>query len=119
MRWISNSTKVLVRKVATSILPALLGVGAIYLILSNGFTRRTMESSKASSDIHAAPVVKDAQDASAGDNDRTNATAGPAAQNPLVATLAKSSTQALTPAPVPAPSPTSAPPAPKGFATDS
>jgi hypothetical protein len=119
MRWISNSTKALLRKVATSILPALLGVGAIYLILSNGFTRRTSESSKAPSDIHAAPVVKDAQDASAGDNDRTNATAGPTGQNPREASFAKSSTQALTPAPVPAPALTPAPPAPKGFATDS
>ena len=76
MRWISNSTKALLRKVATSILPALLGVGAIYLILSNGFTRRTIESSKAPSDIHAAPVVKDAQDASAGDNDKDERDSG-------------------------------------------
>jgi hypothetical protein len=119
MRWISNSTKALLRKVATGILPALLGVGAIYLILSNGFTRRTVESSKGPSDMHAAPVVKDAQDASAGDNDRTNATAGPIGQNFGEASSAKSSTQALTPAPVPAPSSTPAPPAPKGFATDS
>jgi hypothetical protein len=116
MRWISNSTKALLRKVATSILPALLGVGAIYLILSNGFTRRTIESSKAPSDIHAAPVVKDTQDASAGDNDRTNAKAGLPSQDPHEATFAKSSVQALTPAPVPAPALT---PAPKGFATDS
>jgi hypothetical protein len=119
MRWISNSTKALLRKVATSILPALLGVGAIYLILSNGFTRRTSESSKAPSDIHAAPVVKDVQDASASDNDRTNATAGPTGQNPREASFAKSPTQALAPAPVPAPTLTPAPPAPKGFATDS
>jgi hypothetical protein len=119
MRWISNSTKALLRKVATSILPALLGVGAIYLILSNGITRRTSESSKAPSDIHAAPVVKDAQDASAGDNDRTNATAGPTGQNLREASFAKSSPQTLTPAPVPAPALTPAPPAPKGFATDS
>ena len=118
MRWISNSTKALLRKVATSILPALLGVGAIYLILSNGFTRRTVESSKGPSDMHAAPVVKDAQDASAGDNDRTNATAGLPGQDPHEATFAKSSVQALTPAPVPAPALTPAP-APKGFATDS
>jgi hypothetical protein len=118
MRWISNSTKALLRKVATSILPALLGVVAIYLILSNGFTRRTNESSKVSSDIHAAPVVKDAQDASAGDNDRANAIAGPIGQDSQEATFAKSSAQALTPAPVPAPALTPAP-APKGFATDS
>jgi hypothetical protein len=118
MRWISNSTKALLRKVATSILPALLGVGAIYLILSNGFTRRPIESSKAPPDIHAAPVVKDAQDASAGDNNRTNATAGLPGQDPHEATLAKSSAQTLTPAPVPAPALTPAP-APKGFATDS
>jgi hypothetical protein len=118
MRWISNSTKALLRKVATSILPALLGVGAIYLILSNGFTRRTIESSKAPSDIHAAPVVKDAQDASGSDNDRMNATSGPGSQDSHEATLAKNSAQAQTPAPVPTPALTPAP-APKGFATDS
>jgi hypothetical protein len=118
MRWISNSTKALLRKVATSILPALLGVGAIYLILSNGFTRRTIESSKPPSDIHAAPVVKDAQDASASDNDRMNATSGLASQDSHEATLAKNFAQAQTPAPVPTPALTPAP-APKGFATDS
>jgi hypothetical protein len=118
MRWISNSTKALLRKVATSILPALLGVGAIYLILSNGFTRRTTESTKAPSDIHAAPVVKDAQDASASDNDRMNATSGPASQDHHEATFAKNSAQAQTPSPVPTSALTPAP-APKGFATDS
>jgi hypothetical protein len=99
MRWISNSTKALLRKVATSILPALLGVGAIYLILSNGFTRRTVESSKTPSDIHAAPLVKDPQEASS-DNDRMNATSEPASKDPHEATLAKNSAQTQTPAPL-------------------
>jgi cytoskeletal protein RodZ len=118
MRWISNSTKALLRKVATSILPALLGVGAIYLILSNGFTRRTIESSKAPSDIHAAPVTKDAQDASVSENDGVSETSGPAGQDPNEATVAKSSAQAPTSAPVPTPALTPAP-SPKAFATDS
>jgi hypothetical protein len=118
MRWIPNSTKALLRKVATSILPALLGVGAIYLILSNGFTRRAIESSKAPPDIHAAPVNKDAQDASSSDNDRMSATAGLASQDPHEATFAKNSTQAQTPTSVPTPAPIPAP-APKAFATDS
>ena len=118
MRWISNSTKALLRKVATSILPALLGVGAIYLILSNGFTRRTIESSKAPSDIHSAPVTKDAQDAPASDNDRMSGTSGPADQDAREATVAKNSAQAQTSAPVPAPTLTPAS-APKSFATDS
>jgi hypothetical protein len=118
MRWISNSTKALLRKVATSILPALLGVGAIYLILSNGFSRRTIESSKAPSDIHAAPVIKDAQDASVSDNDGMSGTSGPADQDPHEATVAKNSAQAQASAPVPTPALTPAP-APKAFATDS
>jgi hypothetical protein len=120
MRWIPNSTKALLRKVATSILPALLGVGAIYLILSNGFTRRTVESSKGSPDIHAAPVTKDAQDAG-GDNDRTSTTSGPAkqdtAEDPHGAAFANSS-PTQTPAPGPNPALTPAP-VPKAFATDS
>src|SRR5580698_7714623 len=118
MRWISNSTKVLLRKVATSILPALLGVGAIYLILSNGFNRRTLESSKGPLDIHAAPVMKDAQDAAADDSDRMSATSGPASQDPREPTFAKNSAQAQTPASVPTPAFTPAP-APTAFATDS
>jgi hypothetical protein len=121
MRWISNSTKALLKKVATSILPALLGVGAIYLILSNGFTRRTIEP-KASLDLHAAPVTKDAQDASARDNDRGISTTGPDSQDthedPHGATIANNSSPAQTPAPVPTP-PLSPAPVPKAFATDS
>jgi hypothetical protein len=117
MRWISNSTKALLRKVSTSILPALLGVGAIYLILSNGFTRKTIESSKIPSDFHAAPLVKDPQGASS-DNDRMNAASEPASKDPHEPTLAKNSAQAQTPAPVSTPAFTPAP-ALKGFATDS
>jgi hypothetical protein len=121
MRWISNSTKALLRKVATSILPALLGVGAIYLILSNGFTRKTIESPKASLDIHATPLTKDGQDAPVSDNDRMSATSGPASpdtpENPHGAALANNSAP-QTPAPAITPAPTPAK-VPKTFATDS
>lgn len=122
MRWISNSTKALLRKGATSILPALLGVGAIYLILSNGFTKRTIEPSKASLDIHAGSVTKDAQEASASDNDGTSATSGPPSQgtpeNPHGAAFANNSAPAQTPTPVHTPTLTPGP-VPKAFATDS
>jgi hypothetical protein len=121
MRWISNSTKALLRKVATSILPALLGVVAIYLILSNGLTRRAIEPSKGSTDIHAAPVTKDAQDASVSENDRASGTSESGSQDkhedPQTANFANNSSPAQTPA-VPTPGLTPAP-APKAFATDS
>jgi hypothetical protein len=120
MRWISNSTKALLKKIATSILPALLGVGAIYLILSNGLTRRTIESSKTSSDIHAAPPSKYSQDAPPGGNDSVSATAGAASQDtpedPHGATSENNSALVQAPAPVPTPVLT---PEPKTFATDS
>ena len=102
MRWISNSTKALLRKVATSILPALLGVVAIYLILSNGLTRRAIEPSKGSTDIHAAPVTKDAQDASVSENDRASGTSESGSQDkhedPQPANFANNSSPAQTPA---------------------
>jgi hypothetical protein len=112
MHWISNSVKVLVKKVAPGALLALLGAGAIYLIVSNGFTRRTVVSSKASVDVPAAGVRKDSQGAPAGDKDRIIVTSGPvgldANEAHHRAIAENNSAIDQTPAPVLTPAPTPA-----------
>jgi hypothetical protein len=122
MHRISNSTKALLKKVATSLLPALLGVGAIYLILSNGFSRRTTESPKASLDVHVTPLSRDPQSAAADENERSGVTATPASQDthedPHLATLENKAPIAQTPAPAATPALTPAPDH-KAFTNDS
>ncbi len=111
MHLISNSAKVLVKKIAPSAWVGLLGAGAIYLIASNGSTRTTMTSSQAPVDGSRAPVKKDSQVAPAGDSDKVIVTPSPVGQdaseadNQAVAENNSAISQAPAPAVTPAPTP--------------
>jgi hypothetical protein len=110
MHWISNSAKVLLKKVGPGTLLALLGAVTIYMIASDGFTRKTVATSKASVDVPAAGLRKDSQGAPA--DDRNMATPGLVVQDAHDADhraiAEKNSAIEQTPAPVLTPPPTPA-----------
>jgi hypothetical protein len=122
MNWISKSASVSVKKATPSILLALLGIGAIYLIASDGFIRKTGTSSKATVDVPEAGVKKESQSAPAVDKGRlsvTSAAVGLDSNETNRRTTTENNTVAApTPAPVLTPAPT---PAVEGkeFAMDS
>jgi hypothetical protein len=107
MQWISNSAKVLVKKVSPSALLALLGVGAIYLISSNGFPRRTAAPPNASADVPTAGVKKDPPGVAPVGGDGTVVSSGPVSQDTNEADHAAiaENSPAIDQAPAPAPSP--------------
>jgi hypothetical protein len=122
MRWISNSTKALVKKAGPSAVMALLGVAAFYLIASNGFTRRTVAPSVASTDVPGGRVEKESQGAPAGGNDKKIVTSGSVGQeaNEAHPRATSENNSAVEQTPAPGLTPSAVPVAePKTFATDS
>jgi hypothetical protein len=123
MNWISKSASGSVKKATPSILLALLGIGAIYLIVSDGFIRKTGTSSKATVDVPQAGVKKESQSSPAADNGRSSVTSAAVGldsneTNHRATTENNTGAAAPTPAPVLTPAPT---PAVEGkeFAMDS
>jgi len=107
MHWISNSAKVLARKAAPGTLLVLLGVGAFYLIASNGFTPRRVVS-KASMDVPPAHVTKDSPGAPVGEGDRSDATSAPVGSEGIKThdrEITENSSAMQTPAPILTPPP--------------
>jgi hypothetical protein len=108
MHWISNTAKVLARKAAPGTLLVLLGVGAFYLIASNGFTPRRVVPSKASMDVPLARVTKDLPGAPVGEGDRSDVTSAPVGSEGIKThdrEITENSSALQTPAPILTPPP--------------
>jgi hypothetical protein len=105
MNWISSAALASLKKASPSILLALLGVGTIYLIATDGFTRKPVAPSKVPMNVPAAALATDPQSTPAADTVRLSVTS-PVAGSDAKAGVQRAVTEnnhsavAQTPAPV-------------------